>query len=849
MSVSSIINPATGQIYDDLIPQGGGVALTKGQLISANDQNPPVEVAVPVGVNGTILMADSTQVDGLRWAVVPGAVALAQGQLLSADLAGDPTIVTAPNLPAQANWVLTADGSLGAAGTNMLWKPATGAGGIIQVAAPLFQDDTTTPHTIGIDFTAAGQIPYGTGANVGTLTNAPAAGQILGIAAGVPTWIDAGGSGTIVGVAPITEFAGGTNESKIAINFTAIKGEIPAGNGTATEGALVPAPTIDGYVLTAKNSTGTGLAWLPGGSAPAQTNFFELEFPANPPFTNVGNVVTLPAPSTIATFTKNEQITIMNYETQGGAGGNTFSFKAQEWGNFRGGISGLNTGGNESYFYYAYFNSTQILSLYRTPLPLTTDSPVGEYLGGVAQQSSGDVSCKVNGLIRTANFIYIFGTFENYIASGTAPNTTPITSLGNVIKYNMTTGAFSACGTASGISGLYASGAPLSNPTIYCACACPTTDKPQGSYASRPHSVVFGGSFTTAQNFTLPVQYLAYYDEGSDAFVTPADPGGGGITSPSQINSADGECLFSVSSVMFNPDTNGLIFTCNFTNGIYQSSSSVSQSMRNGVVLYQNITFPFIVGLGTNGQITNSKNIDYAAGLVRKTLDSSMWLCIGYTDDAPTQNCWWYNLAGVGSGDAFVSPINNPTPPLQLSSGGCDLPENLLYAYGTLRDPQGQSAVSWFNPPLVAASYPDGGTYIWEDNYPTANTYLIVRVATSFSYTYTGINNGAKTWAGSSSVYGALSINQSLLPAIVYIGTGPFGEGGRAGFSYELTDQFLGVLAFAGNGLQYIIQNPPSPAITKQIVFKTQYSSIQLIVDTTADIYRVVNQYGVIEYT
>ena len=845
MSVNSIINPATGQIYDDLIPQGGGIPLTKGQLISANALGK--EVAVPTGANGTILSADPAQDDGLRWIAVPGATPLAQGQLLSADLAGDATIVTAPNLPAQANWVLTADGSVGAAGTNMLWKPATGAGGIIDANAPLVDDAGVGTNTISINFTAAGQIPYGTGAKIGTLTNAPAAGQILGVAAGVPTWIDAGGSGTITATLPLVEAAVGA-ASNIAISYTAVKGELPAGNGTANTGALVPAPTIDGYVLTAKNSTGTGLAWLPGGSAPAQTNFFELEFPANPPFTNVGNVVTLPAPSTIATFTKNEQITIMNYETQGAPGGNTFSFKSQEWGNFRGGIAGLGTGGNENYFYYAYFNSVQILSLYRAPLPLTTDSAVGEYLGGVAQATAGDVTCKVNGMIRTANFIYIFGTFANYIPSGVAPNLTAFNSLGNVIKYNMTTGAFSACGTTSGISGLYAN-PPLSNPTIYCACACPTTDKAQGSYASRPHSVVFGGSFTTAQNFTLPVQYLAYYDEGSDAFVAPADPGGAAITAPSQENSADDECLFSVSSVMFHPDTNGLIFTCNFTNGIYQPSGSVTQPMRNGVIVYQNVTFPSIVGLGTNGQITNSKNIDYAAGLVRKVSDNSMWLCIGYTDNAPTQNCWWYNLAGVGTGDAFVSPTANPTPPLQLSSGGCDLPENLLYAYGTLRDVQGQSAVSWFNPPLVAAAYPDGGTYVWEDNQGTANTYVIVRVATSFSYTYSGLNNGAKTWTGSSSVYGALSINQSLLPAVVYIGTGPFGEGGRAGFSYELTDQFLGVLAFAGNGLQYITQTPPSPAITKQIVFKTQYSSIQLIVDTTADIYRVVNQYGVIEYT
>ena len=35
MSVSSIIDPTTGKIYDDLIGQGGGVSLEKGQIITA----------------------------------------------------------------------------------------------------------------------------------------------------------------------------------------------------------------------------------------------------------------------------------------------------------------------------------------------------------------------------------------------------------------------------------------------------------------------------------------------------------------------------------------------------------------------------------------------------------------------------------------------------------------------------------------------------------------------------------------------------------------------------------------------------------------------------------------------
>ena len=889
MAWNALVDQTTHKFYPDLIPEGGGINLAKGQIITATATQ---EVAFPIAppADGSVLSYDSNEPTGLRYIPVPGALPLSKAQLISGNAANAPTIVTAPAFPAQEGWVLTA--TTGAAdGTGLEWKDAgqaaftgvgqmqyggaapgfddtplnlgtagqilkvnpgatapvwadVGGGGVVSATLPLVENAVGQASQVSINFAAgpAGQIPYGNGtALTGALTNTPAVGQILGVAAGVPAWIDAGGSGTITATLPLVEGAVGA-ASNVAINFAAgAAGQIPYGNGTALTGALTNTPTA-GQIL---GVSGGVPAWVNPAGPVATTNFLELEFPANPPFTNVGNVVTLPSPNTIGGFTKNELITIMNYETQGAAGGNTFQFSALEWGKFRGGISGLGTGGNEDYFYYAYFDSTQIMNLYRTPLPLSAASSVGEYLGGVAQASSGDPTCKVNGIIRTANFIYFFGFFANYIASGVAPNTAPFSSLGNVIKYNMTTGAFSPCGTASGLSGLYGG----ANACINCACACPTTDKSSGSYASRPHSVIFGGTFTTAQNSTLPSQYIAYYDEGSDAFVQVADPGGAGITNPSQTQSADNEGLYGCSALMFSPDTNGLIVVCNFATGIYAPSGPVTQPIRNGVFVYQNVTFPDIQSLGTAGQINNSKNIEYAAGLVRKVSDNSLWLCLGYTDNAPTQNCWWYNLAGAGSGDPLVSPTGNPTPPFQVSSGGCDLPENLLYAYGLLNDPNGFSAVSWFNPPLVASTYPDGGTYVWEDNQGTADTYAIVWIATNNEIQYTGLNNGAKSWSGSYA-QAAASINQSLLPAIVVISTGPYGEGGRVGTSREVTDQFLGVLAFAGNGLQYVVETPaPAPAITKQIIFKTQYSSLQLAVDTTANIYRVVNQYGVIEYT
>lgn len=275
MSVYGIIDDTTGKIFDSLIPQGGGIALTKGQLISANAAS--VEVAVPVGINGTILMADSTQDDGLRWAVVPGALALAQGQLLSADLAGDPTIVPAPVLPAQANYVLSADGTAGALGTNMLWKPITGGGGIIDAIAPLIDDATAGINTISINFGASvGEIPYGTGvAKTGAFTNVPVAGQILGVSNGVPTWIPAGGSGTITATAPLTEYAVGAS-SNIAIDFVAkgdlVVGSGPQAGGNPIAGVILTAGAND-MVLSCNSNTPSGLEWVASGAGSSATIF------------------------------------------------------------------------------------------------------------------------------------------------------------------------------------------------------------------------------------------------------------------------------------------------------------------------------------------------------------------------------------------------------------------------------------------------------------------------------------------------------------------------------------------------------------------------------------------------
>lgn len=262
MSISNIIDPLTRKIYDSLIPQGGGIALTKGQLITADANN--VEIALPVGADGTVLSCDSTQPDGLRYIAIPAAVVLAKAELISANAAGN-TIVVPP--PAVDNYALVSDATTT---TGMVWK-ALGGSGVITTIAPLQDlEPVAGTNEISINFGAVvGEIPYGTGiAKTGTFTNVPAAGQILGVSAGVPAWINAGGSGTITASLPLVESNVG-GASNIAINFTAVKGEMVAGGGVAGVGVIVPSPPANDYVLTSDNTTPSGLEWKAQGSGSA----------------------------------------------------------------------------------------------------------------------------------------------------------------------------------------------------------------------------------------------------------------------------------------------------------------------------------------------------------------------------------------------------------------------------------------------------------------------------------------------------------------------------------------------------------------------------------------------------
>jgi hypothetical protein len=279
MSVSNIIDPATGKIYDELIGQGGGVNLQKGQIITALANQ--TEVAFPDAppADGSILSYDSTQTTGLRYIANPAGIALDYQELISADNTNNTSIVPAP---LHDNYVLTS-ANTGAGNAGLAWK-AIGGSGVITTNAPLDDSEPVAgTNLLSINFSAnVGEIPYGNGtAKTGALTNTFTSGtQFLGVSGGVPAWKDLGGSGTITGTAPIFEEAGaGTNVSNLYLNFTATKGEIPAGNGTAKTGQMVPAPTQQNYVLTSDITTPTnptGLAWKAVGGSGIITGVFPI---------------------------------------------------------------------------------------------------------------------------------------------------------------------------------------------------------------------------------------------------------------------------------------------------------------------------------------------------------------------------------------------------------------------------------------------------------------------------------------------------------------------------------------------------------------------------------------------
>jgi len=177
------------------------------------------------------------------------------------------------SIPLQKGQLITAD----AAGTETAFP--VGTNGFVlscNTAEPLGLEYIQLPAG-GINFTQEGQLLYAGAAPAFTdsLLNIGNAGQILGINAGIPAWINAGGSGTITALAPLTEYAVG-NASNIAIDFTA-KGDLVVGagaqaGGNPVAGVILPVGAND-YVLTANSATASGLEWKASGSGSSATIF------------------------------------------------------------------------------------------------------------------------------------------------------------------------------------------------------------------------------------------------------------------------------------------------------------------------------------------------------------------------------------------------------------------------------------------------------------------------------------------------------------------------------------------------------------------------------------------------
>ena len=836
MSVSSIIDQTTGKIYDDLIPQGGGINLAKGQIITATATQ---EVAFPQAppADGTVLSYDSNEPTGLRYIPVPGAVPIDYQELISANPANAPTIVPAPT---QNNYVLTSDNTLGAGSAGLAWK-AIGGSGVIQTNAPLDDSEPVAgTNLLAINFTAVkGELPAGNGTlKTGALVPAPTVDNYVLTSANAEAtglkWAPlTGPSGTITAVAPLQDLepVAGTNELSIA--FTAVKGEIPAGNGTAKTGALVPAPATNGYVLTADSSTATGLAWKQGGSPSAQTNFFRLTVPASPPFTTSGVEIELPAPNTVGTFTDNEQITIMNYEVPASSA-NTFRFQSLPFMGASYGATGIGVNNQTCWFVENYGGVGCLLLKAQLPLSATSTELVWGTFSNVP--ASGNTNNPyVSGIVATTDYVYFYGYFDGFNTASGATPVAVLTNCGNIVKYEKATGVFSKLGTG----GLVYSGNG-DNGEICSVCVCPTDDKSLGNYLSNPKTLVLGGSFTQTLGGGLACPYIAFYNEGTDTFSVVGDQAGDGITAPAPV-AVGGKPTYYITSLVYNTNTNALLVSMNKVDYSW-TIGGVPFVQYNGITSFGWKVAPVstAIPLGTSGQILNPNGKGIGIGIVFKASANQYWLLIGYTD-APDVNCWW-KLLDEPTGNPFLAPTST-VPPLQYrgaSGTTCDIKQQILYG-GNASSSENQSPVPFVNPPVEGSA----SRLIWIDD-TASSSYVAFYTqgtdTTSAIQQFISSSTTAGSWTALANAQDQFNLNQSLLPSIVLL----YGSSLGSGQSLVANTSFVGVL-YIPSGITYYAGGG-GIAVSNKVQFGSSYSSIQAVVDLTANTYRVVNTYGNIQF-
>jgi hypothetical protein len=419
----------------------------------------------------------------------------------------------------------------------------------------------------------------------------------------------------------------------------------------------------------------------------------------------------------------------------------------------------------------------------------------------------------------------------------------------------MTTGVFSRVGGAVG--GISTTIAGVNPPDIFCATLCPTADGLFGNYATNPRTMVLGGTFNIVASNSLSIPYVCFYDEPTDTFSILGDGVGDGITSPAQVAVQTIQLKYGITSLLYNPANNALWVAFNnqtFTWTTDGGTQTFAQDNCVGGFIWKGgAGYSLGIDIGTAGQITNPQNLYFANGIVRSVATGKYWLCIGFTDSVGQPggfNCWWKDL-GTPNTDPLIQPDNTITPPpLQVGSGGADIPNSLQYTYGGRVD--GSSYVAFMN--FQIDPQPNGtSTLIWDD-FAGVGQDTVAQVKGTpetasfggcFAFQYLRPVGQTGSWTFTSTSENFCGLNTSLLPAYCLV----FNVESPTFFiQKDLEDQSVGVLLFAGNGVQYLLPNQPTK-IAFSVNFKQQYTSLQLVVDLVADIYRVINLYGDLEFS
>ena len=251
--VVAIANGGTGQstqtaAFDALAPTSA-----KGDLVVHNGAD---NVSLPVGTNGTVLLADSTDAEGVVWgqvnlastATVTGTLPVGNGgtgqSALTANnvLVGNGTGAVQLIPPGSSGDVLTWNG------TNWLSAPPTGGGGgvtSVTASAPVVSSGGAFPNISLTAGTSTNDVLTWNGS--AWVSAPPSGGGVSSVTASAPLASSGGATPDIslTGIIPVAN--GGTGQSSLTLN------NVVLGNGTSAVQTV--APGTSGNVLTSNGTT------------------------------------------------------------------------------------------------------------------------------------------------------------------------------------------------------------------------------------------------------------------------------------------------------------------------------------------------------------------------------------------------------------------------------------------------------------------------------------------------------------------------------------------------------------------------------------------------------------------